>query len=298
MRNYFFYPLVFLYLFGPLLFFIAKISLDYDLNISWLKNNIKIYETIQNIFLGLVFFSGSITFGLAFWKDGAFKYNLSDISGIIGIVISLLSLSMMLIWSVFFWGFVLSGILCLYAACAPLLNAIYRKMEGNSWEKGTITAALSFFILFIISYKSNILLNNLFLVDPKHFPFTKIITGFVVASPVCFIISFISLLILSFKLMRLRNESGTYSFWMLNGMLASMTVFTLSFTLSLGGDKLIKNVASTVDFNSKNICSNVEANIGVIYLDNKYDLILLDTMKAKEHYYSIQKCVKKTSPLS
>lgn len=292
MRKLSFYIFLALYLCGPLLYFIAKISSDYSLGIGWLEHNIKSYKTIQDVFLTLVFGVGSIVFSLAFYKDGIFKYQLSDISGVIGIVLSLLSLCLMLFWSIFIWLFAFSGVLCLYASLVPLINEIYKKMDGNNWEKSAVTAVLSLVVLFFINFKSNILLNDIFSVDPKHFPYTKMIAGLVVVSPYLFLISFFSLLFLVFKLITFKKDGGSHSFIVLNGMLASVMVFAFSFILEVGGDVAIKNAASTLDFNSKSICLNVSEGTGVIFMDDKYDLILLDKKKKSEHIYQLARCNK------
>lgn len=290
MRNIIFYIVLFFYLLGPVAFFFAKISTDYNLGLTWLEEHLSLYEATQRYFLSTILGLGSLSFGIAFYRNGVFQYRLSEISGICGIIIALTSLCLVPFWSIFSWIFMLAGFLCLYSVLVPIVTFLYKKMEGNSWEKGAVTAFVSFLILYFVSYQSNILISNIFEVDPKHFPFTHVIAGIVVLAPFVFLLSLILLICFICVLMRTKEGKGERSFLSLNGMIASMFLFIFSLAFVGGGSSIIKNVASVVDFNPSSICENAKKSLGVIYLDNRYELILINEKQQNKHIYELAKC--------
>lgn len=290
-RNTVFYVVLFFYFLGPVAFFIAKLSTDYGWGLALLEENIFFYEATQRYFLSFFLALGSVVFGYAFYKDGILKYRLSDISGIVGIVIALLSLCFMPFFSAFSWIFMFAGFLCLYSVLVPLLSKIYEKMDGNNWERGAVTGLISFGILYFSSYESNILLSKIFAVDPKHFPYTQIIGCVVVLSPWVFVLSIFSLSYFIWKLMRVKKDDSKYSFLFLNGMVASMFLFIFSLVFVGGGTRIIENVAAKVDFNPSSICTGGSEYDGVIYLDPVYSLILIDEKNKKgAHTYTVKEC--------
>jgi hypothetical protein len=258
-----------------------------DFTVTWQYVNISEEKTIG--FLELVLFGAfSLYLGTAFHSDGILKYKTSEICGIIGIISGCTSLSVMILFPSFSWALLISGILCLYAALAPIINEINKRM--NSWEKGTISATLAFFILYYLNYQSNILINGVFSVDPKHFPFTRIVSAFIVASPLLFLISFITLIIIFIMLFMKSNSNKKNTFFLLCAAFAALTTFLFSTPLINNGKNIIKSAASIVDFNSKSICINVKNNVGVIFLNDRYDLILTDNVNNKKHSYEVKTC--------
>lgn len=276
LRNAIFYIVLFFYFLGPVAFFIAKLSTDFGWGLVWLEENLSFYEATQRYFLSFFLALGSIGFSYAFYKDGVLKYRLSDISGIIGIVVALLSLCFIPFFSIFSWIFMFAGFLCLYSVLVPLISKIYAKMSGNNWEKGAVTGLISFVIFYFASYESNILLSQIFAVDPKHLPYTQLIGSVVVLSPWLFVLSIFSLSYFIWKLLRSTKDDSKYSFLFLNGMIASMFLFIFSLVFVGGGTKIIENVASIADFNPNSICENSSGYEGVIYLDPVYNLILVE----------------------
>ena len=291
LRNTIFYTVLFFYFLGPVAFFIAKLSTEYGWGLALLEENLSFYEATQRYFLSFFLALGSIVFGCAFYKDGILKYRLSDISGIVGIVIALLSLCFIPFFSVFSWVFMFAGFLCLYSVLVPLVSKILEKMGGNNWEKGAVTGLVSFAILYFSSYESNILLSEIFSIDPKHLPYTQIIGGVVVLSPWVFVFSMFSLSYFIWKLLRANKDDSKYSFLFLNGMIASMFLFIFSLAFVGGGNTIIENVAAKVDFNPSSICEGGSEYDGVIYLDPVYNLILIDEEDEKgAHTYTVKEC--------
>lgn len=279
------------YIAGPLLYFIAKTSLDYGFGFTFVEEYIGTFETIQTYFLSTIAGMGALLIFYAFYEDGISKYSLSNIAGIIGICATLLSLSVIRFAPVFVWVLLVSGILCLYSISVPIISSIYKKMDGNDWEKGAVTATLGFFLLYWLGYKSDIVINTIFLVDPKHFSYSKFIAGLVVLSPYIFAASFGFILYFSFKAFTAKKGSCNKSFFTLNGMFSSIVLFIFSFTLWGGGNVVIKNTASVVDFNPYSICSNITNKEGVIYLDPKYHLVLVNGKDEENHHtYTVTHC--------
>ncbi|WP_039037672.1 hypothetical protein [Pseudoalteromonas sp. ECSMB14103] len=290
-RNSIFYITLLFYFLGPVAFFVAQLSNSYGWDLTFLEKNISFYQTTQNYFLSIILGVLSLLFGYAFYKGGVLKYRVSDISGIFGILIALLSLCFIPFFPIFSWVFMFAGFLCLYSTLVPLVSKLYEKMKGNDWEKGAVTAFFAYIIWYFCSYESNILLSNIFAVDPKHFPYTQLIGGIVVLSPLIFFISFVSLCVFSWKLLTLKKSNEKSSFLFLNGMITSMFLFIFSLAFASGGTNIIKNVASVVDFNPNSFCEGVSDNEGVIYLDPTYNLILVTGIdKEGEHSYIPKIC--------
>jgi len=267
-------------------FSIASLSYSWGMGLEFMERNIDLFETIWRYSSSLILITLCLAFGYVFYKDGISRYRISEISGIIGIFTFMLSLIFLSIWPVFSWGILISGILCFYAASVPTINMIYEKMNINNWEKGTIAALISFILLYFISYKSNILINDIFSVDPKHFYFTKFIAGIIVVAPCIFVISFLSLVYNLYKMAK--NDNNLFYFF--TGFIASYCFLISSLAFNAGGSTIIRNFASVVDFNSNSICMNVDKSHGVIYLDNIYQLILIDKKENGIHSYEIIKC--------
>ncbi len=255
--------------------------------VTWQYIKISQEKTVGLMAL-VVFGLFSLYLSAAFYNDGVFKYRTSEISGIIGVTLGFVSLSLMILLPFFSWLLLISGMLCLYSALTPFINEINKRM--NNWEKGSITAILAFLVLFYLNYKSNILINEVFFVDPKHFAFTRIISAFIVASPLLFLISIFTLVTIAIMLSLKKNRIENNNFTLICSILAALTTFLFSFPLINNGKHIIENVASVVDFNSKSICLNVKGNAGVIYLDDRYNLILTDNVNNKMHNYKIEIC--------
>lgn len=290
MRGLIFYVLFFIYFIGAVAAFLAQTSHTYGWGFVWLESNVSIFSTIQISFSSVILGIGGIFLGWAFLNDGILKYKLSEISGMIGVVIALLSFGLMLFWPVFTWLMFLAGTLCLYAVVSPAANAIYKNIKCSRWEAGGLTALFSFLFLFFTGWLSNVIINDVFEVDPKHFPLTKVVAVVVVLSPLLFVISSFALLFFIYKLIKGKDEGSFNLFLSFNGVIAFISVFIFSFTMSLGGKTVIRNAASLLDFNAKSICSNVSEGEGVIYLDNKYELVLVDKEEGTKHIYNIIKC--------
>lgn len=274
----------------------------------WFESYNRYYTVTVNISATLVMLVMGALIGWAFWDEQIFKYGISEICGIIGIILFLLSAGLLMIWPVFFWLFMVAGLLCLYSVIAYVFNIIYDKVRVSNWDKLVIPAVFSFGFVYLIGYKSNIRINKVFAVDPKHFPFTKTLAGIVEISPY---ITVMSLILFAYFLFILyykkksniensglnsgeklgENNSGKTLFLIYNSGAASFVIFIFSVALMHSGDGFIKNAASVLDFNSKSICRNVDKQSSVIYLDNKYDLILVDQIVEKQHVYKVQKCV-------
>jgi hypothetical protein len=74
-------------------------------------------------------------------------------------------------------------------------------------------------------------------------------------------------------------------------MIASMFLFIFSLAFVGGGGSIIKNVASSVDFNPNSICKDISKNDGIIYLDPVYNLIIVNGKNEEEkHTYTIKEC--------
>ncbi|PKH25317.1 hypothetical protein CIG19_05635 [Enterobacterales bacterium CwR94] len=292
MRKLGMFVFVLFFLAGPVALLLSEIPLIFGLHIQWLEKHTHIFALIQTILLISVFIIFTLLFSVAFFKDGIFKYTFSEISGIAGIagiVLFLLSSSLMVFFPFFSWLAILGGLFCLYTVFVPLITLIHKKMDGNNWEKAAVGAILSFVFLYYTGYKSNILINDIFSVDAHHFLFTKIIAIATIISPALTIISLFPLFHYS-NLFRKRESEKSDSFFVLNSFLASFCLMVFSILMLSNGKDLVKNVASTVDFNARSICSNVSNGEGVIYLDDRYELILVDKIDNNQHQYEIRKC--------
>ncbi|MCS3432679.1 hypothetical protein [Klebsiella sp. BIGb0407] len=288
MRKILFFIFLTIFLLDSILFFIASSSEHFGMGFDFLEQKITYFETIQRWSILFILTTFCFSFGHTIYHDGIFKYKVSEISGIFGIIAFMISFSFSVIWPVFSWGVLIAGALCFYAISVPVINIIYEKMNGNKWEKGTVTALISFMVLYFINYKSNIIINDIFAVDPKHFYFTKFIASVIIVAPYVFVISIISLLYNIYKISKNKDDGNLFYFF--TGFLASCCFLISSIAFTVGGNNIIRNVASIVDFNSKSICVNVDKSHGVIYLDDKYQLILIDKKEKGIHRYEITKC--------
>ena len=125
----------------------------------------------------------------AFWLDGIAKYEISIIAGVLGITISLLSFAIDPFYPNIIWGLLVAGIFCLYSYIAPVVTQFYNNMGNNNWEKNAITAIISFTLIYLLSFNADILLSNIFLVDPKHFFHSRLIAIIFILAPFALIIS-------------------------------------------------------------------------------------------------------------
>lgn len=304
-----FYTGFFLFYLVAAVIFVVGITLS-SLGVSnpWFESYNHYYNIAVNISASFVMVVSGGLIGWAFWDDEIIKYRVSEICGIIGIILFLLSAGLLIIWPVFVWFFMIAALLCSYSLIAYVYNMINDRIRVNNWEKAVISAFFSFVFLYFIGYKSNIRINKIFAVDPKHFPFTKTLAGIVEFAPYMAITSLLMFFCFLYAVRpkKKRNSeisqvsfdqepgddnSGKNLFFIYNGMFASFGMFIFSLSLINAGDIFIKNAASVLDFNSKSICRNVGERTGVIYLDNKYELILVDQRVEKQHIYKVQKCV-------
>lgn len=300
MSKNFYNVLIFFYVLAGAIYGVEIILSLLHMRIDWLENYIRYYDVFINVIHSIGMIILSLLIGFAFWQDKIFKYKLSEISGILGIILFLFSAGMLMFWPKFVWCFMFAGILCLYAVVVPLFNIIYDKLNGNNWEAGALFAILSFVFLYFTGYKSNIRLNKIFAVDPRHFPFSKTLAGIVEISPYIALISVVSLVCflgtlknkkVSDNEISAKNNAGKYLFLSWNGSFASISLIIFCLALIKGGDVVIKNTAFALDFNTTSICQNVDKKAGVIYLDNKYELILVDLIVEKQHTYHVMKCI-------
>jgi len=280
--------------------FSAEWFLDFaGVKIPWFITLSNYYYIAIKVGVMLLTVRLGVLMGWVFWQNKIFKYRLSEIAGIIGIIVFIISMGLLLFFPIFIWFFLLAGLLCLYAVIVPVFNVIYERMGGNKWEAGAVFAVVSFALLYYMGYKSNIRLNEIFAVDPKHFPFTKTIASIVQVAPAGIAISLIAMLSFYLASNKKRNiadhdveksDAGRQLFLSFNGIFASLILLVLSIALTANGDAIIKNSAATMDFNARSVCQNVEAASGVIYLDNKYELILIDQMVKEQHRYTVSTC--------
>ncbi len=300
MSKHFYNSLIFFCVLTGVIFAIKMTLPFFGIKIPWFESYSHYHEVIVNTLASIVMIILSLFVGFAFWQDKIFQYRLSEISGILGIILFLFSAGMLIFWQVFVWCFLLAGILCLYSVVVPLFNKIYDKLKGNNWEAGALFAIFSFILLYFTGYKSNIRLNRIFAVDSRHFTYSKALASVVELSPYIAVISLISLVCFLGALRNKKNSNnktpennnaGKILFLSWNGSFASISLFIFSLALIRSGDIVIKNTAFALDFNARSICQNVDKKAGVLYLDNKYELILVDRVVEKQHSYQVMKCI-------
>lgn len=283
------YLLLFFLFLGPVAAFLADISLTSGWGLPWLDDNIGFFKTVKIYYVSFILIAGGLVYLCAFLDDDIKKYRLPWIAGIIGIIISLISYSLSLLWPVFIWGALISGVLCFYAALTPIIDGFNKKVGSNVWEKSVAMAFVSFLFIYYTGYQSNILINNTFMVDARHFPYTRIVASIVILSPYAFFFSAALLCFACYKMIR-GNIDGQQHFLVVNGFMASISLFIFSGSIVTNGPQLIKNVASVVDFNANSICANVNREFGVIYLDERYEKVLIDEGVKNSHVYKIMQC--------
>ncbi|POP42816.1 hypothetical protein CHU32_10550 [Superficieibacter electus] len=296
------------YLVAAVIFGVGIILSLLGVSNPWFESYNHYYTIAVNTGASLVMVVVGGLIGWAFWDDEIIKYRVSEVCGIIGIILFLLSAGLLMIWPVFVWFFMIAGLLCSYSVIAYVFNMINDRIRVSNWERAVIGAVFTFVFLYFIGYKSNVRINKVFAVDPKHFPFTKTLAGIVELSPYMAIASLLMLFCFLFALRPKKesnsevpqvslnqepgeNNSGKNLFFIYNGVFASIGMFVFSLALIHAGDAFIKNAASVLDFNSESICRNISEKTGIIYLDNKYELILVDQPVEKQHIYKVQKCV-------
>jgi len=164
----------------------------------------------------------------------------------------------------------------------------YEHTKNNTNKTGFIESFFFwitplFILMYYLNFEANIYLNNLFYVDPKHFPNTLLMVMGILSLPILQIGLLILIIISAIKLARAESASDSLKFfsWLIALMLAIIISSPLT-EASNKKDKLIKSLASTVDFNPSNICTNNfgedESTInhtGVIYLDPAYKKVLI-----------------------
>lgn len=290
MLKFIIFILVCFFIAGPLSYFITDLSLSYNLGFTWLEDHRHLLFNIHRGYLLVTFLSGCLLFSAGFIADGILKYKPSEISGILGILLSFLTLGLLLFFPDMIWLLMLASILNLYSFSTPIVNLIIERATGNRWEKIIILSITSFVFVFYTGYESNILINELFAVDARHFTFTKIIAIAIIVSPYLLVASIILFICNLYKILDERPDNSSNLFLSINGFLASFCLVIFSTIFVFHGRSVIKNVASTVDFNARSICSNVNNGEGVIYLDDRYELILVDKIDNNQHQYEIRKC--------
>jgi hypothetical protein len=164
----------------------------------------------------------------------------------------------------------------------------YEHSKSNTNKSGFIESFFFwitplFILMYYLNFEANIYLNNLFYVDPKHFPNTLFMVMGILSLPILQIGLLILVIFSALKLARADSSSDSLKFfsWLIALMLAVIISSPLTES-SNNKEKLIKSIASTVDFNPSSICRNNfgedESKInhtGVIYLDPAYKKVLV-----------------------
>lgn len=293
---------------GPLAYGILNVFLFFDIGGYNFKELASFSEFALKIYASgiLIFFLVALIF--AFFSLNLKKYRLSYISGIFGAIAFPAGVVLTLYFPFGLWVVLIAGALCLYSLATPVITGIIDRMGGNAWEVAAVTGLLSFVLAYWVGYQADIMLNQIFGVDPRHFTYSRYVAGFVVISPYICIASFFSLIFYLFSFCSKGNKGleedsssnvgkkksisdGAKNFMYMTGFFSSYVVFSFSIVFWEHGEIALKKIANVVDFNPVSICSNIENNFDVVYLDKIYNLVLVSRKNSDgEYLYNVAKC--------
>ncbi|WP_462147144.1 hypothetical protein [Pseudoalteromonas gelatinilytica] len=225
-------------------------------------------------------------------KNGLdFEFNLHTISGIIGVLTFFITYSIIL-FSIFdslgariacFIALFLSTFLCLY--CSSVW--CYIKLKSRLKEPMIGNFIFGFLFFGIVSYfvdgYSGLLINDIFSVNSKYFPFTKSLISLIIISPVLAFICLLTIIAVVFMIFR-GKWSASAAFYKINIFISTYLLFSLSLYLMSSNVNLINMVSSNFDFDSKSPCEFIEEYSGFIVLDPAHTKVLVFNENELERY--------------
>lgn len=242
-------------------------------------------------FLLLLFLSIYFLMIMEKYERNKINFNAHTISGILGVFIFFITVGLLLtshffgfnIYIYCFWLLFLSALFCLYCSCAWFYIKISPKfkepMIGNFISSILILGVLSYFI----NGFSSMIVNDIFTVNSKYFPFTQTLVSIMIASPILALTSLI-IIILVIVIMFRSDWSKSDYFFNINVLISAYLTLSASLLLMTFSDNLINWVSTNFDFDSRSPCEFTEEYNGYIVLDPGHTKVLVYDQKGIRQY--------------
>lgn len=283
----------FVYIIPPSIVFLHE-SLNVKFNFLGLKHPDLFFEFFKTIGLrqfGVFLAIAAILLAFEIFKNiRAKKYKFHALAGMLGMLTSLLSMSLLAFFqeSLLVWLFMISGLLCIYCISVPIYTWCFDRFKEKKWEPVFITVLLGGIITYFLTGYSAIMINEIYTVNARYFPYTVPVATFLLLTPFIAVISFIVLCYLLFKVYIL-NEIESDNFYTLNKMMACYILMVISMAFGSHPVMVLELVSSKFDFDPVSPCYFEKKYDGYIILDPAHTKVLTYS-KDKSLPYSVLEC--------
>ncbi|GAA5648605.1 hypothetical protein [Vibrio proteolyticus] len=270
----------------------AMLINDY-VQVSFIKNNIELLETIQKyefaILVGLLGIAWIISFH-NYRKYSDFK--LHDLAGILGVFLSALSLSAITFYQeqIFVLSFALSGALCAYCTSVPMFHWFKDRLNESKFEVTFLSFVFGAVFLYVLDGYSGIMINQVFGVNEGYFSFTKPVSMLLLLSPWLALGTFLAIIYITVSQ---KGSTGVDTFYSINKLSACYVVLILSMAFGSRMGTTLELVAGKFDFDSISPCQVNESVTGVIVLDPAHTKVLVKSEAENVNKYSVIDCILK-----